>query len=691
MLEVMQKSKSQRGFSLIEILVVMGLSSIVMTGAGFLILDAKKSEKKAQDVFWLQEKRLEIQRSVQSDGKWAGIKAANTNMSCFDAGTSCSAFITPQKLKLPVNNDIIDGNNPALGLTPNATFCYAFNPTNGNDACPYGLDMTWKAVCDTADCRNAQPRIDIKFKTKSQNSPTAVQNLNSFNITAFKDSKTQNINDVCISMGGTYSGTTCNIPSASALCDPSNSSNTGATFPIGFAADGKVQCGIPKLDQCPTDQVVIGFDNSGNVICAPKCANGPSVVNCKGTWSTCSQTCGSGIQTYTIGTPPSNGGSACEAINGKTRTCNTQTCGTATDCQGSWSICTGCPGQQTFSILNQAQNGGAACVAAHNAVQSCSNGACSTAPVNCQGAWGSCDQNTGLETYVVTTPAQNGGAACTATSGQTRSCSVDCIGYWDNVCQGTAPSRYVVYIVTVPKQGAGLACPYANGAQDTDGTSGYLCNGSNPPPPPPAGSCIRLMCFVAGTKVKMANGKNINIENIKSGDQVLSYDERTKKQRIDTVDHPTIHEASWQILHRFELANGVQFTSNDVHPFYVVEKDQYFEAQEILKMLENKEKISFLSDENKPVKIQKITVERKFVPVYNLGVKGLAKSDSKYGKYGRGHNYFVHGILTHNKYPRNADGSCPGGSYPAGSTGGACAFCPDTRPNYDGIGIKCCP
>ncbi len=78
---------------------------------------------------------------------------------------------------------------------------------------------------------------------------------------------------------------------------------------------------------------------------------------------------------------------------------------------------------------------------------------------------------------------------------------------------------------------------------------------------------VHNRCFVAGTEVKLSNGDSKNIEDIIPGDNVISFNEDTKKKESGEVTE--IHQFSSTHLIEIELADGNKITSTDDHPYYV--------------------------------------------------------------------------------------------------------------------------
>ena len=72
-------------------------------------------------------------------------------------------------------------------------------------------------------------------------------------------------------------------------------------------------------------------------------------------------------------------------------------------------------------------------------------------------------------------------------------------------------------------------------------------------------------CFIAGTLISTANGL-VAIENIKSGDKVLSTNEITKETEIKTVVETYVRE-TMKLIHI--RVSGEEIVTTEGHPFYV--------------------------------------------------------------------------------------------------------------------------
>lgn len=499
------------------------------------------------------------------------------------------------------------------------------NIPDRNEQCPLRYVAKWKPVCTSYPCRNAQ--VEIKTEMIYDFPEQAVFNPQVYNTNLVRDFVDTSVQDACRLLNGNYNPLT-------GKCVPKYANKSCLPFRIVELVNenGDVGCAPLYKGACnPTTEIVKGFNNSGQVICENKpvfasCAN----KDCVGQWGACI----AGTRTYTVTSPKENAGADCAASDG-----TTETCSSPVDCVGSWSACSvPCGGgAQTFTQTQPAQFGGLSCLAIygqnHGDVRSCNNQLCGV-KTNCVGSWGPCNPATGLQTYNITTNASNGGDPCPVVAGTTQACPVNCVGSW-GACAGTPPRK--TYNVSVTAKNGGVDCSYLNGATDV-----AACGGGY-------SQCRSVGCFIAGTKVQMADGTLKNIEEVKTGDWVLSYDERTGSQRIDRVKHPVHHESRWQGLIYFEMSDGSEIVSNGVHPFYVVEKKNWHTAADVYRFHMAGENIHFLSEKNKLLKVSKIKLENKNVPVYNLEIEGISESDEVYGSWGRGHNYYANGVLVHNK------------------------------------------
>jgi hypothetical protein len=150
---------------------------------------------------------------------------------------------------------------------------------------------------------------------------------------------------------------------------------------------------------------------------------------------------------------------------------------------------------------------------------------------------------------------------------------------------------------------------------------------------------VEAVCFVAGTPVMTKDGLK-PIEEIKAGDQVLSYNEQTKQPEYKTVVQTTTKFAEAGSLLTLDVRGAdASIEVTRTHPFYVRERDpscesengEWRQAHELL-----------VGDEIKSVsgnwvKVLRLKQRKGGALVYNFEV-----SDN--------HNYYVGqaGLLVHN-------------------------------------------
>lgn len=257
------------GFSLVEVIVATGIASVVMLGSSTLMLSMNQSEKEQEKSFLLLSLRQEIQNRLVSINGWSSVVSANSELSCIQNPSTCTNVNSAIPLKLPLRNIVLDSSNNKLGMTSNGVICNSFDSTVGDDKCPYGISINWQTECDNAICKNPTPKVLVSFKMKTPSS--TLKNLSSLNLVIYKDPKLESLNEVCQSMGGTLSGSTCNLNNIASSCDPANSLGFGSNFPLGFDSNGSLICGLPTPGTCASSDVAYGFANDGSILCTPAC------------------------------------------------------------------------------------------------------------------------------------------------------------------------------------------------------------------------------------------------------------------------------------------------------------------------------------------------------------------------------------------------------------------------------------
>ena len=131
-------------------------------------------------------------------------------------------------------------------------------------------------------------------------------------------------------------------------------------------------------------------------------------------------------------------------------------------------------------------------------------------------------------------------------------------------------------------------------------------------------------CFLEGTKVTMANGSLKNIQDIKPGDIILSYNLETKDVQPEIVSELLRHPETRGHL----LVNGHLKTTGN-HPVWLVNKEVWTRMEDV------EIGDAFLSTEGE-VLVKSIKVVDGINTTYNLSLVG------------NNNNYFAGGILVHN-------------------------------------------
>ena len=153
-------------------------------------------------------------------------------------------------------------------------------------------------------------------------------------------------------------------------------------------------------------------------------------------------------------------------------------------------------------------------------------------------------------------------------------------------------------------------------------------------------------CFVKGTKVLLKDFSEINIEEVKVGQEILSVDTKNMSLELDTVLVITSVPVEHKVV-RIELENKIIIECSPHHPFFIKDKGLCaFDVEmaknelpfEVKQMEEGDIVFSYVDSklEEKKIKSIKLTNEKSYM--YNLEhVK-------------RNNTFFANKVLVHNKY-----------------------------------------
>jgi hypothetical protein len=176
---------------------------------------------------------------------------------------------------------------------------------------------------------------------------------------------------------------------------------------------------------------------------------------------------------------------------------------------------------------------------------------------------------------------------------------------------------------------------------DVEDTDTYIINGSTA-----FNSLVthNAPCFVEGTPVLMEDGTYLNIENVKIGDKVLSFNFKNNESKSSTVLNIFSKKVSQVVKYEFE--SGKELVATIDHPVYVIDKgwSSYSDSvSNTLYILEEPVKKIEIGDVVKLHNQTDVLVNTKILEgdytVYNL---------SEIEKY---HNYYANDVLSHNRVP----------------------------------------
>ena len=176
---------------------------------------------------------------------------------------------------------------------------------------------------------------------------------------------------------------------------------------------------------------------------------------------------------------------------------------------------------------------------------------------------------------------------------------------------------------------------------DVEDTDTYIINGSTA-----FNSFVtsNSPCFVEGTPILMEDGSYLNIENVKVGDKVLSFDFKTNEPKSSNVLNILSKKVDKVVKYKFE--SGKELIGTMDHPIYVIDKGWSSYSDELsntLYSLETPVKKIEIGDviklHNETQVLTNTEILEGEYTVYNLSEIETC------------HNYYANDVLVHNRAP----------------------------------------
>ena len=281
----------ERGVTLIEILIALGVGAILLTFAMFPIVTSMKARNQVQTLGWLDQKRTELLKTLQDDLAWQNIlnhAAENPTMACLGnpltgiPPTSCAAFRdTQERVTVFDKFDKVlnDSRNLAAGFTPRGEPCGTYDAIAGSDECPYRITVSWTALCRT-DCVAPEVRLQASFFYRPGPTTDTQFNANKFTFRLYRGPNAANVQQTCTEQNGVYTGPTVDalgniLADATCVMGSVGACPAGQAI-VGFTNDNLPQCGsVNQTYSCPGPSdpsnwtFFRGVDAAGNQVCTP--------------------------------------------------------------------------------------------------------------------------------------------------------------------------------------------------------------------------------------------------------------------------------------------------------------------------------------------------------------------------------------------------------------------------------------
>jgi len=257
--------RSNRGLTLVELLVSVSLVSILALGAAVLGSQVVKFSSQISSVDAAQtirERALEIINSEQGWNRTISNAANAAVFNCLVLGTDCSAAPGGQFSIVDSGGLWTDHTNGNWGFDASGLPCTSYNSAAGNDACPFRLNVSWMPICAGAPCTNPEIRIvgNLEFSPATKDGQGAKINKDRFALD-FVRGAADSLAATCRTLNGRFNlaTRTCVMPLVGRCA-------FGVVLGVNTDTKEKV-CGLPYSFNCPAGTVLLAVAPDGTPDC----------------------------------------------------------------------------------------------------------------------------------------------------------------------------------------------------------------------------------------------------------------------------------------------------------------------------------------------------------------------------------------------------------------------------------------
>lgn len=183
----------QKGFSIIETLMAIGISSVVLLSMTDTLITTVKYSKFVDSSQQAQILKDEFKEVLTNECAIDNTirDPLNISMECLRAGADCTSFSGSMNLRDNANNLIVDSFTSTAGFNYAGNPCNGFDEVNGNNECPFRWRFNWKPFClEGSSCENPMIEITSTLEHKPLNNDqlTQIFNFDKYSIKTLKRS-----------------------------------------------------------------------------------------------------------------------------------------------------------------------------------------------------------------------------------------------------------------------------------------------------------------------------------------------------------------------------------------------------------------------------------------------------------------------------------------------------------------------